>query len=82
MCCLLCCGPQARTQRTTAQVCDQRTQVADRSAPAPPFPPHTSAVRRWQVLNPASMKQALVEGAVRLPDLNLYEQASGNRLVL
>lgn len=30
--------------------------------------------KRWQLLNPASMKQALVEGAVRLPDLNLYEQ--------
>lgn len=29
---------------------------------------------RWQILNPASMKQALVEGAVRLPGLNLYEQ--------
>lgn len=32
---------------------------------------------RWQLLNPASMKQALVEGAVRLPDLNLYEQGAG-----
>ncbi len=31
-------------------------------------------IRRWKVLNPASMKQALVEGAVRLPELNLYEQ--------
>ena len=30
--------------------------------------------RRWAVLNPASMKQALVEGAVRLPRLNMYEQ--------
>lgn len=30
--------------------------------------------RRWALLNPASMKQALVEGAVRLPGLNLYEQ--------
>ena len=29
---------------------------------------------RWEILNPASMKQALVEGAVRLPGLNLYEQ--------
>lgn len=29
---------------------------------------------RWKILNPASMKQALVEGAIRLPGLNLYEQ--------
>ena len=33
-----------------------------------------SCARRWQILNPASMKQALVEGAVRLKDLNLFEQ--------
>ncbi|KXZ49150.1 hypothetical protein GPECTOR_23g78 [Gonium pectorale] len=33
--------------------------------------------RRWSVLNPASMKQALVEGAVRLPNLNIFEQGSG-----
>ncbi|GFR44443.1 hypothetical protein Agub_g5653, partial [Astrephomene gubernaculifera] len=32
---------------------------------------------RWRLLNPASMKQALVEGAVRLPGLNLYEQGNG-----
>jgi membrane-bound transcription factor site-1 protease len=33
--------------------------------------------RRWSVLNPASMKQALVEGAERLPDANLFEQGNG-----
>ncbi|GIL57416.1 hypothetical protein Vafri_12651 [Volvox africanus] len=33
--------------------------------------------RRWELLNPASMKQALVEGAVRLNNLNIYEQGSG-----
>ncbi len=33
--------------------------------------------QRWQVLNPSSMKQALVEGAVRLPGLSLYEQGAG-----
>jgi len=32
---------------------------------------------RWSVLNPASMKQALVEGADRLPSLNIYEQGAG-----
>ena len=32
---------------------------------------------RWNVLNPASMKQALLEGAVRLAGLNLYEQVGG-----
>ncbi|CAD7699725.1 unnamed protein product [Ostreobium quekettii] len=37
--------------------------------------------RRTEVLNPASMKQALVHGAVRLPDLNIYEQGAG-RLTL
>ncbi len=31
---------------------------------------------RWELLNPASMKQALVEGCVRLPKLNVYEQVS------
>jgi membrane-bound transcription factor site-1 protease len=35
------------------------------------------AERRWEILNPASMKQALVEGAVRLPRLNIYEQGNG-----
>lgn len=30
-----------------------------------------------QLLNPASMKQALVEGAVRLPKLNMHEQGNG-----
>eukprot|EP00887_Chlorella_sp_A99_P005260 scaffold1.g5260.t1 len=33
--------------------------------------------RRWAVVNPASMKQALVEGAQRLPGLNMYEQGQG-----
>ena len=33
--------------------------------------------KRWATLNPASMKQALVESAARLPDLNLYEQGQG-----
>jgi len=32
---------------------------------------------RWALLNPASMKQALVEGSVRLPALNMFEQGSG-----
>lgn len=30
-----------------------------------------------QLLNPGSLKQALVEGAVRLPELNMYEQGNG-----
>jgi len=34
------------------------------------------------ILNPASMKQALIEGAVRLPDLNMYEQGQGQMNVL
>jgi membrane-bound transcription factor site-1 protease len=29
------------------------------------------------MLNPGSLKQALVEGAVRLPDINIYEQGNG-----
>ncbi|KAI8470645.1 MAG: hypothetical protein J3K34DRAFT_509177 [Monoraphidium minutum] len=32
---------------------------------------------RWPRLNPASMKQALVEGADRLPNLNIFEQGAG-----
>lgn len=33
--------------------------------------------RRWAVLNPASMKQALVEGAAILPGIHMYEQGNG-----
>ena len=33
--------------------------------------------RRWDVLNPASMKQALVEGATRLSGPMMYEQGAG-----
>ncbi len=33
--------------------------------------------QRWQLINPASMKQALAEGAVRLQRLNIYEQGHG-----
>lgn len=32
---------------------------------------------RWDVLNPASMKQALVEGATRLDGPNMFEQGAG-----
>mmetsp|Transcript_42834 Transcript_42834/g.71281 ORF Transcript_42834/g.71281 Transcript_42834/m.71281 type:complete len:1139 (+) Transcript_42834:55-3471(+) len=32
---------------------------------------------RWKVLNPASMKQALVEGAKHVPNANIFEQGSG-----
>ncbi|GMH39212.1 hypothetical protein BSKO_07110 [Bryopsis sp. KO-2023] len=32
---------------------------------------------RWGIVNPASMKQALVEGANRLDGMNIYEQGSG-----
>ncbi|XP_024539020.1 subtilisin-like protease SBT6.1 isoform X2 [Selaginella moellendorffii] len=32
---------------------------------------------RWSILNPASMKQALVEGATRLNGPNMYEQGAG-----
>ncbi|KAF5829056.1 membrane-bound transcription factor site-1 protease [Dunaliella salina] len=35
------------------------------------------AQRRWSVLNPASMKQALIEGADRLQRLSMYEQGAG-----
>ncbi len=34
------------------------------------------------ILNPASMKQALVEGAVRIPGINLYEQGAGKMNLL
>ena len=32
---------------------------------------------RWKLLNPASMKQALVFGADRLDGLSIYEQGAG-----
>ena len=32
---------------------------------------------RWQVLNPASMKQALVESAIRIDGPHMYEQGQG-----
>ena len=32
---------------------------------------------RWKLLNPASMKQALVEGATRIEAPNMYEQGQG-----
>ena len=34
-------------------------------------------LRRWEVLNPASMKQALVEGSVPIPGIPMYEQGQG-----
>ena len=43
-------------------------------------------MHRWHmkggILNPASMKQALVEGAVRIPGINLYEQGAGKMNLL
>ncbi|KAL6064719.1 Membrane-bound transcription factor site-1 protease [Balamuthia mandrillaris] len=33
--------------------------------------------QRWSILNPASMKQVLVETAERLPDANIFEQGMG-----
>lgn len=32
---------------------------------------------RWKLLNPASMKQALIEGASRLSGPNMFEQGAG-----
>lgn len=32
---------------------------------------------RWRLLNPASMKQALVEGATRLSGPHMFEQGMG-----
>ena len=37
---------------------------------------------RWAVLNPASMKQALVEGAARLPGVPAFEQGAGRLSLL
>ena len=38
-------------------------------------------LRRWQseggVLTPAAMKQALVEGAQRIPGISMFEQGQG-----
>jgi membrane-bound transcription factor site-1 protease len=34
--------------------------------------------KRWEVLNPASMKQALVEGAVKLTGPHMFEQVRGH----
>ncbi|KAL4525136.1 hypothetical protein Ndes2526A_g07218 [Nannochloris sp. 'desiccata'] len=42
----------------------------------------TVSEEKRSILNPASMKQALIEGAVRLPDLNMYEQGQGQMNVL
>lgn len=33
--------------------------------------------KRWKILNPAVMKQALVEGATRLSSAHMYEQGAG-----
>lgn len=33
--------------------------------------------KRWDVLNPASMKQALIEGAERIPEASIFVQGSG-----
>ena len=48
------------------------------------YSPHRSLVLcfcRWHfsggILNPASMKQALVEGAVPISDISMYEQGQG-----
>ena len=45
-----------------------------------------TCAHRWHmkggILNPASMKQALVEGAVRIPGINLYEQGAGKMNLL
>ena len=38
--------------------------------------------RKGGILNPASMKQALVEGAERIPGINLYEQGAGKMNLL
>ncbi|KAK9806804.1 hypothetical protein WJX72_003461 [[Myrmecia] bisecta] len=40
------------------------------------------AERRWQILNPASMKQALVEGASRVEGPSMYEQGQGKLNIL
>lgn len=32
---------------------------------------------RWDIINPASMKQALIEGAARLDGPNIFEQGAG-----
>lgn len=42
----------------------------------------TVPMERRGILNPASMKQAIVEGAQRLPDLNMYEQGRGKLDIL
>ena len=38
-----------------------------------------TAPRRWEILNPASMKQALVEGAQRIPEpsASMFVQGQG-----
>ena len=42
---------------------------------------NTAVHCRWHfsggILNPASMKQALVEGAVPIPGISMYEQGQG-----
>ena len=83
--CFVCAG--ARLHPSAAAACQLGRSrwamgVASRaSAPSPPPAPSLPSLPcpfpRWKLLNPASMKQALVEGAVRLPGLNLYEQVGG-----
>eukprot|EP01025_Chloroclados_australasicus_P034791 TRINITY_DN3552_c0_g1_i6.p1 TRINITY_DN3552_c0_g1~~TRINITY_DN3552_c0_g1_i6.p1 ORF type:complete len:948 (+),score=131.28 TRINITY_DN3552_c0_g1_i6:252-2846(+) len=41
-----------------------------------------SEPERWRILNPASMKQVLIEGADRMKNLNVYEQGPGKMNVV
>lgn len=53
------------------------TQAGSSFEATPPHLNQCKRARRWAILNPASMKQALVEGAARIPGPNMFEQGQG-----
>ncbi|XP_055692717.1 membrane-bound transcription factor site-1 protease isoform X1 [Lutzomyia longipalpis] len=42
----------------------------------------SGVVHKMDIVNPSSMKQALIEGATRLPDSNMFEQGHGKLNIL
>lgn len=42
----------------------------------------SGALNKMDLINPSSMKQALIEGATRLPDSNMFEQGHGKLNIL
>ena len=51
--------------------------LSGEAGPAALRPSPALSCCRWRLLNPASMKQALVEGATVIPGINMFEQGQG-----